>query len=103
MTAVAIRRHVCARDSRERRRRNTTRLSTRWPSTASSAGSVTTATRADNVATAIPATAIERRTTIGNTRSADIAAASVAAENATVRPAVQTVVVTAASTVAPLR
>jgi hypothetical protein len=69
-------------------RRRTMSLSMRGPSAAKTAGRISTAVSAARPATAIPATANERKYTIGKRKSAASDTATVAAENSTVRPAV---------------
>src|SRR4029078_8681495 len=61
---------------------------TRGPSTASNAGRNSSAERADISATHTPPTAIEYRNRCGQADRAAMAAATVSALNATVRPAV---------------
>ena len=68
---------------------------TRGPSTASRAGSSVSATSAATSATSAPPMPMEKRKRWGNTSSEDSAAATVTAENSTVRPAVRIVATSA--------
>lgn len=77
-------------------------LLTRCPRTTSSGGMTNSALAAAMATTPTPAKPNERRKYCGKTRSAASAAATVEAENATVRPAVCTVRRTASSTLAPV-
>ena len=70
---------------------------TRGPSAASSAGSSVSETNAALSATRLPPTPIEYRKRSGKTSIEAIAAATVSAENSTVRPAVATVARTASA------
>ena len=72
---------------------------TRWPRTASSAGSTVSAASTSTATVATPPYPIERRKSSGNSMRLVSAAATVMPDTATVRPAVATVLATACSTV----
>ena len=72
---------------------------TRWPSTASSAGSTVSAASVSTATVATPPYPIDRKKVSGKSIRLVSATATVTPETATVRPAVATVRATAASTV----